>query len=277
MNVRIGPWASVAVLLACATPGQGSASEPPGGTPARVFQTSFESIDEFRPFWQEPQNHMRSASHAISAERARTGKYAHKGWIYAANATSPFSNTNHRGYPTIQLHKLPGGGFRTPCLVEFWVWLDAAIGRGQWFSFATLSADASDSWRRTVLLNLGSEGWPHLMHVPDQGQKSWSYQNTSVRFPMREWVHLVIYLDLDPRRGFVSAWMNGTLVSESRVVGGHGRLEQAHFGLYAAPSITSGVVYNDDLVIRELVTEDTVPPRARASPLHAEPSSPRSR
>jgi hypothetical protein len=34
-----------------------------------------------------------------------------------------------------------------------------------------------------------------------------------------------------------------------------GRLAQAHFGLYAAPSITSGVVYNDDLTIREVASE----------------------
>ena len=39
------------------------------------------------------------------------------------------------------------------CLVDFWVWLDMEIKRGQWFSFATLSADPTDRWSRVVLLS----------------------------------------------------------------------------------------------------------------------------
>ena len=40
---------------------------------------------------------------------------------------------------------------------------------GEWFSFATFSADASDAWDRVVLLNVGSEGWPHLSFYADGG------------------------------------------------------------------------------------------------------------
>ena len=33
---------------------------------------------------------------------------------------------NHRGYPTIQLWKLPGGGFRRSVIIDLSVWVDAA-------------------------------------------------------------------------------------------------------------------------------------------------------
>jgi hypothetical protein len=46
--------------------------------------------------------------------------------------------------------------------------------------------------------------------------------------------------------------MNDVLVSAAPVSGGCGVLEQAHFGLYAPPAISSGVIYNDDLQIREV-------------------------
>ena len=68
---------------------------------------------------------------------------------------------------------------------------------------------------------------------------------------MREWVEFKVYIDFSAEHGYAKAWMNGQLVSEARVEGGHGKLEQAHFGLYAHPAVRSGVVYNDDLVIYE--------------------------
>jgi hypothetical protein len=42
---------------------------------------------------------------------------------------------------------------------------------------------------------------------------------------------------------------NDDLVARATVNGGHGRLEQAHFGMYAIPSLTAGTVCNDDLKI----------------------------
>jgi hypothetical protein len=221
----------------------------------RIFRTGFESVNDFTAprFYIEPQNHMGTASHDLSTAVRRSGTYAHRGWIYGANPvyTSPYVNTNHRGYPTIQLNKLPGGGFVTPCMVDFWAWLDVPMRPGEWFSFATLSADGSDAWDRVVLLNVGSEGWPHLMHVPLQGQGKRLYQNTSLKVPMRKWVRFQILIDFSATNGEATAWMNGTLVSKARVQGGHGVLEQAHFGLYAPPTVSRGTVYNDDLVIQE--------------------------
>jgi hypothetical protein len=51
--------------------------------------------------------------------------------------------------------------------------------------------------------------------------------------------------------------MNGELVSAAPVLGGSGKLEQVHFGLYAPPTMTSATVYNDDIAIYE-----NVPPQA---------------
>ena len=47
-------------------------------------------------------------------------------------------------------------------------------------------------------------------------------------------------------------WQDDILVSTAEVRGGCGLLEQAHFGLYAPPDVTSATVYNDDLTIREV-------------------------
>ncbi|WP_244245333.1 hypothetical protein [Leptospira kemamanensis] len=47
-------------------------------------------------------------------------------------------------------------------------------------------------------------------------------------------------------------WVDSTLVSTANVSGGCGVLEQAHFGLYASPTLSSGSIYNDDLRIQEV-------------------------
>lgn len=222
----------------------------------RTFRSGFESVDDFDGFYIETQNHMGSASHDISTEQVHSGTFAHKGWIYGANAPGdPLNNTNHRGYPTIQFQKTPGGSFKTPCYVELWVWLDMNFKPGEWFSFMTLTPDSTDNWARTVLINLSDENIVHLMHVPEQGQGVRIFQTTTVKFPMKEWVKLSVCLDLDAVNGYAKVWQNGTLVSHARVSGGNGRLAQAHFGLYAPPSMTSGVIFNDDLLIRENTCE----------------------
>jgi len=227
-----------------------------GGTPKDpdapfwTFKTGFESINDFSGFYIVPQNHLNSASHEQTTERVRSGSYAHKGWIYAANPPStPLVNNNHRGYPTIQLYKLPGGGFRTPALVEFWVWLDVKLSPGEWFSFATLDHTTSDTWD-AVLVNLSDKGFVHLMHVPRAGEGKYEFQTSTLAFPMREWVKLTVCIDFKSD-GYAKVWQNDELVSVAKTGRGEGVLTQAHFGLYAPPSLSSGIVYNDDLVVKE--------------------------
>jgi hypothetical protein len=224
---------------------------------ARSFSTSFESLADFAGFYMVPQNHMGTASHELSATTTHSGAFAHRAWVYGANATgSGLNNTNHRGYPTIQLHKRYAGGFVTPCLITLWVWLDMALVPAspvnQWFSFATFTSDSSDTWARTVLVNLDTEGHVRLMHVPFQGMSSYYFQNIGLAFPQRQWVKLEMYLDMDPVRGYAKVWQNGVLMSHAPVRGCEPQLAQAHFGLYAHPGVTEGEVYNDDLSITEV-------------------------
>ncbi len=220
--------------------------------PLREFSTGFEDVSDFDGFYLTPQNYKGTSSQELSTEQVRSGRFAHKGWIYGANRRSTlFTNNNHRGYPTIQLYKLEGGAFRTPVKIEFWVWLDMEIKPGEWFSFATLDYTTRDTWD-PVLVNLSDEGIVHLMHVPRNGKAEYSFQTEDIIFPMREWVKLGIELHFDEENGYAKVWQNDQLVSQAPVGNGDGLFTQAHFGLYAPPSMTEGVVFNDDLVIREI-------------------------
>lgn len=185
-----------------------------------------------------------------------SGIYAHKAWISGVNPPSTNTqNNNHRGYPTIQLQKHPGGAFSSPCYVTLWVWLDIDLqtstsgGENDWFSFATFTDDESDNWDRTVLVNLSHDGFVHLQHVPEQGMQEHVFQTKNLPFPQKEWVELKIYLDLR-KGGYAKVWQNGILVSHVNVNNTKNILAQAHFGMYCPPQLASGIVYNDDLQIQ---------------------------
>ena len=49
-----------------------------------------------------------------------------------------------------------------------------------WFSFATLSPDASDMWRRTILVNTAPDGYVRLVHVPEQGRQNMYFRLKAV-------------------------------------------------------------------------------------------------
>lgn len=232
-------------------------TEPPSDSnpsSARTFQSSFESTLDFSGFYITPQNTTNS-NHDLSSEVVHSGGLSHKGWILGPNPESTASiNNNHRAYPTVQLYKTTGGAFKTPALIELWVWLDLQIQPGQWFSFATLDHTTSETWDG-VLVNLSDQGFVHLMHVPYNTQAIYKYQTTSLTFPMRTWVKLTIEIHFDTTDGYAKVWQNDTLVSWAEVKRGSGLLTQAHFGLYAPPSMTEGLIFNDDLLIKELTTK----------------------
>lgn len=218
----------------------------------RAFSTSFETVSEFERFYIVPQNHKGTTSHDLSREVVRSGEFSHKAWVAGPNPASGFNrNNNHRGYPTIQLYKLPKGAFKTPVNVEFWVWLDMELAKGEWFSFATLDHTTSDTWD-PVLVNLSDKGFVHLMHAPSNGRAEWSFQTETIKFPMRQWVKLTVQLHFDRRDGYAEVYQDGQMVSRAPVRRGKGLLTQVHFGMYAPPSITSGVVFSDDLTITEI-------------------------
>jgi hypothetical protein len=214
--------------------------------PARTFATGFESLDDFSGMYISPQTS--STRHALVTSPRRSGTKAHCGWLTGPGTSADKDGPNHRGYPTVQLWRLPGGSFATPAVIDIWVWANVRMRRGDWVSLATLSADASDHWKRVVTVNLDPGGWINVFHVPNQGEHITEIE-THRPFPMRRWVHLTITIDFDRVHGRVSVLQDGELVARARVNGGHGRLEQAHFGIYARPSLTSGKVCNDDLKI----------------------------
>lgn len=227
----------------------------------RSFTSSFESVSEFSSFYSVPQNYQGVDTHGQSTAQVRTGTYSHVGTINGAGPSCPsWQNCNHRGYPTVQLYKTASGSQSGLIFIEFYVYLSGVtINNGEWFSFATLSADASDNWSRVVLANIGringsSQNFMHLMHVPLTGQSGWTYQNTNSanQFPMNTWTKVSICLNLHPANGYAKLWQNGVLMSEAPVQGACGVLHQAHFGLYAPPTLSTGSVYNDDLQIREV-------------------------
>jgi len=224
----------------------------------QTYYTGFESVAEIVAlnYYITPQQHLGTSYHNISNEQEKKKKNAHKGWM---SGTNPSYN-NHRAYPTFQFHKGTAPvkrSFNTPCYVYLSVYLDAPqmLGfKGQWFSLATLSMDPSDAWNRVICVNVGQEGYLHLMHVPNQGEAVRIYQNTtSNSFPMRQWVQIKIYIDFGiNNKGIAAAWQDGVLMSVANVYGGKGKLEQAHFGLYASPELATATVFNDELTIVEV-------------------------
>jgi hypothetical protein len=263
-------------------------------TVTKVFTSGFESEDDFKKFSITPQKHLGSTSHCKSDEHVRSGHCAHKAWIEKSNEVLEGQNTNHRGYPTVQLYKRDAGVFKGRVVVDVWVWLDVQLSKEKeknWFSFATLTAYSDDRWMRCVLVNLSNEGIVNLMHVPIQNAGNRDiFQTDSIKFPMKKWTQLTVYLDMTANNEYKSpyakVWQDGQLVSAARtnfrmnpsdydrklwpkeLANWDGKsiegaeqllgyrftdgLAQAHFGMYAPPLLTRGCVYNDDLSIFEL-------------------------
>lgn len=265
MKTDILPALLASLLASCGTNGDAPQKIQAG----RAFETSFESAADFGAFYIVPQGGYDSGQELTSELRLQ-GEYSHKAWIERKRADNNdgLVYMPHRAYPTIQLHKTQEGGYATPCLVSFWAYLDIALQdrpSGQiddWFSFATLSPDRSDNWSRTILANITPDGYLRLVHVPNQGEQQHLYQANAANdeggdllYPYRQWVKIDIYIDLSSSGGYAKLWQNGRLVSHAAVKGGHGILEQAHFGLYASAALDSGRVYNDQLSIREVADE----------------------
>jgi hypothetical protein len=252
------------MLLACKGGSDGGSVMVDTQTNGRInreFVTSYESITDFANFYITPQADLNTSFHEQSDANVYSGNYSHKAWIKGANPPSSlFVNNNHRGYPTIQLYKTEGGSFESPISVSLWVWLDIDLQEStsgeesDWFSFATFTGDESDRWNRTVLVNLSHDGFVHLQHTSKQGENDLVFQTTDVLFPKKEWVELKIYLDFN-ENGYAKVWQNGVLVSHANVTNVKSTLAQAHFGMYSAPQLTSGVVYNDDLHIKMVDSE----------------------
>ena len=226
----------------------------------KEFVSSFESVDDFADFFITPQGHLGTTYHELSDSIVHNGNFAHRAWINGSNPPSITTNNNHRGYPTIQFQKTSKGVFKTPCYVTIWVWLDIELQESNsgeeddWFSFATFTDDESDNWNRTVLVNLSHDGFVHLQGTTGQGKQDHLFRTSDATFPKREWVELKIYLDFR-EEGYAKVWQNGELVAHAQIGNIENKLSQAHFGMYSPPQLTQGMVFNDDLLIKEVESE----------------------
>lgn len=188
------------------------------------YSADFESASEFSSFYIVPQDYMGTSSHNLTGTVKHSGSYSHYAWMYGANSVIPGTNTNHRGYPAIQLHKLPHGSFQNMVFCELYVMLNVtltAVADKDWFSFATFCSYSDDLWSRVYLVNLDSNNIVHLMHVPGQTQGVRDiFQTTTKTFPMNQWVKLGILIDYTSQNSYASpyikAWQDGELVSAAR-------------------------------------------------------------
>lgn len=219
------------------------------------FRSSFESVADFAGFYVVPVGPDSSASHRLDDSEVLTGQFSHFAWINRSNEESTaWANRNHRAYPTIQFYKTQNGVLSTPLCASLYVWADFDLENrhgqqeDQWFSLATFTDDISDHWRRTVLVNVSHAGLVHLQHVPQQGQQDHIFQSTDMLFPYRQWTHVEVELDFSSD-GYAKVWLDNTLVSHANVQTRRNQLAQAHFGLYAAPSLSAGEIRNEDISI----------------------------
>ena len=230
----------------------------PSGAGEVIFASGFETAEDFAGFYVTPKaGEETTTAQRLTTEAPFRGKAAHEAWItQQGQVDGPrWQNRNHRAYPTVQLYKRPAGAPATPLCISLAVWVDADLRPKRagardddWLSLATFTSDASDRWRRTVLVNLSHDGLVHLMHVPRQGQRMPLFQAQAPRLAQRQWTTLQVELDFGAR-ATATVWMDGHLMSHARVEGMSDRLAQAHFGLYAPPQLAAGRVRNDALDI----------------------------
>ncbi len=240
----LGALTVLALLLLAA---DGAPAGQAAKAPPRTFTAASSRSPRFAGMYISPQT--ASTRHGLVSSPASPRGAAHCGWLTGPGTAADRDGPEPPRVPDRSAAPAsPGGGFATPAVIRLWVWADVAMKPGQWVSLATLSSDASDRWSRVVTVNLDPGGWVNVFHVPVQGAHSPQIE-THRRFPMRRWVKLTIRIDFDPDHGFISVRQNNQLVARAAVQGGHGRLEQAHFGMYAIPSLTTGRVCNDDLKI----------------------------
>lgn len=161
-----------------------------------------------------------------------------------------------------------------------------------WFSLATFTSYNDKEWFRSYLVNVDRNYRLHLMHVPNQGElKADIFSNNKLILPRRQWSKVTTFIDYTKNNRFnspvIAVWQNGILVAASRfngradpytisannypkcldgwnkknILGAEKRcnlkyengLAQMHFGLYAPPLLSEGVIYNDALTVSEII------------------------
>lgn len=224
----------------------------------RQYATSFESWKDFDGFDITPLNNGAGSAHGLSTNRVRSGKYAHM------SAITAIEDGSHQGYPSIQLYKntQDAGGFSGAVWIEVWIWMDIAVASNQWVTLGRLSPhEGPTPGRQALSLDIGPDGYLQYGNTPKPGLRFMEYKNDVNKFPRQQWVNITMYVDFNPNNGYTALWQDGKLQAVAKLeYEGVGRLNQLHFGLFAANLIPSGVIYNDDLTITEISRAEDVCP-----------------
>ena len=225
-----------------------------------LVEIPFEDTAETAAWYSTPQTPL--THHEISDELVHGGSRSFKAWVTGENSENiEPDGPNHRGYPTIQLDKGPGACV-TPCLLSLWVWADIPTVAGEWYQIATVTPSANDSWFPAQVVNVGAEGWLHVMHVPSYGKSEYAFQRRDLLFPTKQWVKVDIVLKYSFDGGAIAVFQNDELINVSRIdptniemteTEDARLLNQMHFGMYGPPTLATGVIFNDDLAIYELL------------------------
>ena len=80
------------------------------------------------------------------------------------------------------------------------------------------------------------------------------FNTSTITFPQNQWVKISTCLDFSPAGGITKVGQNDILVSSANIQGTCGVLEQVHLGLYASPTLSSGTIYNDSVLIKEVTS-----------------------
>ncbi len=233
--------------------------------PLEGFYSGMENINDFNGFYiVTPGTY--GSTHLIDSSDKFEGSACHHAYILTANDVDNDSTPEylpHRAYPTVQLYKTTP--IPSHCLITLYVkaqiTLQERAGVDDWLSLITVSPSVTDDWERTVLVNLTTDGYLRLVHVPNQGEQTHIYQVNStldpsgdLLFPQNQWVRIDLYLNLSSS-GRAIVWQNQEKVSEANMNGWSGFLNQFHAGLYASAAISSGSVKNDKLRIIQVKDE----------------------
>jgi hypothetical protein len=161
-----------------------------------------------------------------------------------------------------------------------------------WFSIATLTSYDDKYWRRSYLINVDKDYKMHVQHVPTHAESHPDiFMTRDVEFPRAQWVRVTTYVDYTSENRFskpiIAVWQDGQLISASSLktrinpftlkpeeipeclnnwnkvstsdaeakcgLNFTNGLAQMHFGLYTPPLLSSGVIYNDELTVSEII------------------------
>jgi len=185
----------------------------------------------------------------------------YKATIYAA------TTADHRAYATLQYATTTSGVFATPVYLDFYFLMQGlTIPQGGYAIIAMFSPDGGTPLRY-ITLDLDSNNMLHLNFVPNQqGSTQWIYQNFNNPMPSNAWVNITAYIDFSASGGIMAIWQDGVIQSVANVNGGSGTLKQMHLGLIASGAISSGTIYNYNLVTQKVCTSTPATTTSTAVP-----------